>query len=78
MVYSSICFNETTFLQFLGGHIYILTNGKHLKKHPEYTHNIETRMLELQDQGVWKRLERRIEDNYANSYQGVLFVLQKC
>ena len=63
-----------------GGHIFIFINTKYLTDTPEYSRNLEPRMLELEEQGVWKCVRKEFIDfaSYFKEEKGVLFILQKC
>ena len=64
---------------FLGGHILILMNQRYFTDTPEYSHNLEPRMVELEQLGAWKRvLKKENIPKYHTNHYGVLFVLQKC
>ena len=64
---------------FSGGHIFILMNEKYFTEAPEYSRNLEPRMLQLQEEGLWKRVLKKTKiQNLQNEHTGVLFVLQKC
>lgn len=53
---------------------------KHFFTDPEWTKNIEPHMQQLEDGGHWKKITRqKIKDYmYEDTYDGILFVLQKC
>ena len=49
---------------------------RYFRENPEYAGNIEPRMRELQEAGVWTRIRREIVPQYHYEDNGVLFLLQ--
>lgn len=63
-----------------GGYIGIIMSEKYLREKLPYFDNLESRMRELEEAGVWRIAEREVFDNYMtmhdDQWKGVRFVLQ--
>ena len=59
-----------------GGYIGLLMCERYFRENPEYAGNIEPRMRELQEAGVWTRIRRELFPRYHGEYDGIEFVLQ--
>ena len=63
-----------------GGYFGIIMNQGYLNDKLPYFDNLESRMKELEEAGVWKIAEREVIDEYmrmhGNEWKGVRFVLK--
>ena len=57
----------------------MLINQRYFTDAPEYAKNLEPRMLELQEMGLWKIVLKKTDiPKYYDDHMCVLFVMQRC
>ena len=62
-----------------GGSIFIIMNQRYFTDTAEFGHKLESRMQELQEQGLWKLVLKKTDiPNYMKNNIGILFLLTIC
>ena len=70
--------NVTTLCLYLGGHIAIATRLAYVSNIDEYKDKLEPLMDKLEQQGKWKKVERRIFKRFFLDKEGILWKYRVC